>query len=46
MADELGEVTPNERLTPGEMHLQNAELRGFAEHPLPAFGIQLVAGTR
>ena len=46
MAHELGEVAPNERLTAGEVHLQNAERRGFAEHSLPAFGIEFGAGTR
>ena len=46
MAHEIGEIAPDERLTPGEMHLQNAERRGFCEHPLPAFGIEFGAGPR
>ena len=46
MAHETGEVAPNERLTPGKVHLQNAERRGFAEHALPAVGIELGAGAR
>ena len=32
MAHEVGEIAPDERLTPGEMHLQNAERRCFAIH--------------
>jgi hypothetical protein len=46
MAHELGEVAPDERLTPGEVYLQNAERCGFAEHSLPALGIEFGAGTR
>ena len=46
MAHEVGEIAPDERLTPGKMHLQNAERSGFAEHPLPGFAIELGAGTR
>src|SRR6185312_15546086 len=46
MAHQVGEIAPNERLTSGEVHLQNAERRGFVEHPLPAFGAEFGAGAR
>src|SRR5260370_1168088 len=45
MADELDEIAPGERLTSGEMHLQDTQIGGFAEATLPA-GCRPDAGPR
>ena len=45
VADEFDEIASDERLAAGEMHLQNAQRRGFAEHPLPGRGVELDAGA-
>ena len=37
------EVAPRARLAAGEMHLQDAERRGLAEHPRPGLRIEFVA---
>jgi hypothetical protein len=45
MAHEVDKVAPDEGLTAGEVHLQHAQFRGFAEDPFPSRGVEFGAGA-
>ena len=40
--NDLGQIAPRRRLAAGQMHLQHAEARRFAEHPRPGRGVEFV----
>ncbi len=40
--DDIGKIAPRRRLAAGQMHLQYAQGRRFAEHARPGGGIELV----
>src|SRR5262249_56458835 len=39
---DLNKIATRSRLPAGEVHLHDAQLRGFLEHPLPGRGVELV----
>ncbi len=45
MPDKGRQISPDERLAAREMHLQYAQYRRFAQHPLPGRGIELGPGA-
>ena len=45
MADQGFEIAAGERLAAGKMHLQDAERRRLAQHPLPGSGVELGPGA-
>ena len=44
MPRQLDDVAPRRRLAAGEVHVQRAERRGFAEDALPGLGVELGRG--